>query len=190
MGEQRESQRESVHLHPVNSGHSLWIPSFPLLESDRVDAGQSKKPGPFHTSLLPLHGGLYLINSFHAFHGCFQVIESPSSRQGTWTFRSMANALSHHQSSSGPGSREAFSVSLNLNTALRAWVKQDEIVHSSSGLHFLYSKAIISWVFFQRYLPELIPGWWGFEWFHSLHRLPGPGRGRQPNLWEHHRSGH
>ena len=75
MGDQREGQREILHLHPVNSGHSLWIPSFAVLESDGVDAGQSKKPGSFHTSLLPLHGGLYLINSFHAFHGCFQVIK-------------------------------------------------------------------------------------------------------------------
>ena len=75
MGDQREGQREILHLHPVNSGHSLWIPSFAVLESDGVDAGQSKKPGSFHTSILPLHGGLYLINSFHAFHGCFQVIK-------------------------------------------------------------------------------------------------------------------
>ena len=78
MGDQREGQREIVHLHPVNSGHSLWIPSFAVLESDGVDAGQSKKPGSFHTSLLPFHGGLYLINSFHAFHGCFQVIKLTS----------------------------------------------------------------------------------------------------------------
>ena len=73
MGDQGEGQREILHLHPVNCGHSLWIPSFTVLESDGVDAGQSKKPGSFHTSLLPFHGGLYLINSFHAFHGCFQV---------------------------------------------------------------------------------------------------------------------